>query len=72
MAVAAVVPKWGKEVKKKLIDRDLTVAQLATELGCSRIYLSNVIHGHQYSSDTVTKVSELLGVPEMGMMDVLR
>jgi len=70
--MASAVPKWGKEVKKKLIDLDSSVADLAEEVGCSRIYLSNVIHGHYYSAEVVTKVSRKLDVPEMKMCDVLR
>lgn len=70
--MAVYTPRWGKEVKKALIDNDLSVADLAVTLSCSRIYLSNVIHGREYSSEIVTKVSKRLNIPEMGMCDVLR
>jgi len=70
--MAVYTPRWGKEVKKALIDNDLSVADLAVTLSCSRIYLSNVIHGREYSSEIVTKVSRQLNIPEMGMCDVLR
>lgn len=70
--MAAPIPKWGKEVKKRLIDRDLTVADLAGQIGASRIFVSNVIHGNQYSADMITKISRELDIPEMGMCDVLR
>ena len=70
--MAVYTPRWGKEVKKALIDNDLSIADLAVTLDYSRIYLSNVIHGRDYSSEIVTKVSIQLNIPEMGMCDVLR
>ena len=36
---------WSKEVKKALIDRDMTVTDLANRLGFSRAYISCVISG---------------------------
>ena len=70
--MAVYTPRWGKEVKKALIVNDLSIADLAVTLDYSRIYLSNVIHGRDYSSEIVTKVSRQLNIPEMGMCDVLR
>jgi len=70
--MAVYTPRWGKEVKKALIDNDLSIADLAVTLNCSRTYLSNMIHGREYSSEIVTKVSKQLNIPEMGMCDVLR
>jgi len=70
--MAAPIPKWGKEVKKCLIDRDLTIGEFADQIGASRIFVSNVIHGNQMSADMVSKISRELDIPEMGMCDVLR
>lgn len=33
-----------KAIKKRLIDKDMTVTQLAEEVGLKRVYLSNIIN----------------------------
>ena len=38
------LPKWNKEIKKALIDRDMSVTELASELGISRVYCSQIIN----------------------------
>lgn len=38
------LPKWNKEIKKALIDMDMSVTELASELGISRVYCSQIIN----------------------------
>ncbi len=56
---------WEKDVKKALIERDMTVSQLAAEIGFSRTYVSCVINGiyNSNSSHSVKqKICEYLGI----------
>ncbi|WP_243158192.1 helix-turn-helix domain-containing protein [Aminipila terrae] len=43
--IGKYTPLWGKQILKDMIDLDLTMHELATDLGVSRPYLSNIIHG---------------------------
>lgn len=58
-----VVPDWGKTVKKTLIDRDMSMAQLAKELDISRPHLSNVINGALIYPELQKKICDYLGIP---------
>ena len=39
--------KLGKQIKKKLIDNDMTAAQLADALGTTPQYLNKILHGER-------------------------
>ena len=58
-----VVPDWGKEVKKALIDRDMSIVELATEIGYSRAHVTNVINGVFDFPDLKKRICEYLGIP---------
>lgn len=57
-----VVPDWGKTVKKTLIDKDMSIAQLAKELDVSRPYLSNVINGALIYPELQRRICDYLGI----------
>jgi len=40
-----VVPKWAKEVRKNMIDLDMSVVELAKSIGRPRVNVSKVLTG---------------------------
>lgn len=51
---------WCKEVKKTLIDRDMTVTDLCDQVGMCRNYVSRTINGASYApalAETISKAS---------------
>lgn len=57
-----VVPDWGKEVKKVLIDRDMSITELAKELDLSRSHVTNVINGAFVFPEIQQRICDYLGV----------
>lgn len=62
--------QWGKDVRKAVIDRDMTVSQLAEKIGYSQTTVSAVISG-RYSTASYQTVAEKInkflgtkGLPE--------
>ena len=55
---------WCKEAKKKMIDMDLEVNELASSLGLTRPYVSSVLNGRVYSPVAVKKISDYLQIPD--------
>lgn len=55
---------WCKEVKKTLIDRDMTVTDLCGEVGMCRNYVTTTINGRTYApvlADKISKARERIG-----------
>ena len=57
-----IIPEWGKRVKKTLVDRDMTIADLSRKLNLSRSYINNVINGAFTYPDTQRKICDYLDV----------
>ena len=57
-----IAPAWGKEAKKALIDRDMSVAELAEKLDLSRSYVSNVINGSFNYPEVRERICNYLGI----------
>lgn len=57
-----IIPAWGKEVKKALIDKDMSVADLATQLDLSKSHVNNVINGTFNYPDIQQRICDYLGV----------
>jgi DNA-binding phage protein len=62
--------QWGKDVKKAVIDQDMTIKQLAEDIGYSVAVVSQVING-RYSNASYKQIAEKInavlgttGVPE--------
>lgn len=62
--MVATMPKWAKEAKKALIDKDMTITDLADALGMNRVYLSSVINGRVLSMQAKEKILSYLDLPE--------
>lgn len=62
--MAKVLSPWCKEVKKIMIDRDMTVSELAEGIGKTREYTSAIINGRVYSEPTVKEISDYLNIEE--------
>lgn len=54
------LPVWCKEVKKKMIDLDMTVTELSSQIGVCREYTSRVVNGSYYSPMIAEKVNVAL------------
>jgi transcriptional regulator with XRE-family HTH domain len=51
-----------KKIKKLMIDREKTIADVAREIGKSRTWTSLVINGNMKTSATRKAIAEALGV----------
>ena len=58
----AKLTAFGREVKKRLIDKDMTQAELADLLGCSRQYLNNILHGRKSGGRHREMIAEIVGI----------
>ncbi len=54
---------WCKDVKKKLIDLDMSVTELAEEAGISRPYTSGIINGRTIAPELAVRIGKAIGVP---------
>lgn len=59
-----ILSPWCKQAKKELIDRDMTVGELAQAIGKSREYTSAVVNGRIYSEPAVKAISDVLNITE--------
>ena len=57
-----VLSPWCKEVKKTLIDLDMTVTELADQSEISRPYVSGVVNGRVIAPEIAAKISDFLGI----------
>lgn len=62
--MAKILSPWCKAVKKKMIDLDMTIPELAEKIGKSREYTSAVVNGRMISEPTVKAISDELNIPE--------
>lgn len=55
---------WCKNAKIAMIKQDITTTEMAKMLGMNRSYLSSIINGRIYSTMTVKKISDFLGIQD--------
>lgn len=55
---------WCKTVKKKLIDMDMSINELAEAVEMGRSYVSSIINGRVYSPVAVSKISDYLRISD--------
>ena len=53
---------FGKVVKKKLIDKDMTQAQLAAMIGCGNQYLHKILVGERSGDQYKEAISVILEI----------
>jgi len=56
------LPRWCKDVKIQMIEKDMKVNDLADAAGLSRVYVSEIICGRRIAPEAAGKISEILGV----------
>ncbi len=59
-----VLSPWCKQAKHALIDRDMSVAELAEKIGRTREYTSAIVNGRSYSEAAVKEISDVLNIHE--------
>ena len=62
MCEKRTLPRWCKDVKHKLIERDMDVNDLAEAIGISRVYVSEIINGRRYAPEMAKKIASFLEV----------
>lgn len=55
---------FGKEVKKRLIDKNMTQVELAAELGCTKQYLYKILCGERSGKKYRERILQILGIGE--------
>lgn len=53
---------WCKEVKKAMIDRDMSIADLAADLNLSSAYVTRIINGTFIIPETKKRISKYLDI----------
>ena len=53
---------WCKEVKKAMIDRDMSIADLAAELNLSSAYITRIINGTFIIPETKKRIPKYLDI----------
>ena len=56
------MPEWAKAVKKELIERNMSVTNLAEAAGLNRVYVSAVLSGRIISESAKNKILAALGL----------
>lgn len=54
--------EWEKQVRKALIDKDMTISDLASELQISVSYLYEILKGTRKSDEQKQRIKNLLGL----------
>ncbi len=62
-----VMSLWSKHAKCELINRDMTVDELAGAIGKSREYTSAVVNGRIIAEPAIKAISDVLNIPEAGI-----
>lgn len=62
--MARPLPTWCKEAKKKLIDNDMSIHELADKIGMSRQYTSSIVNGRAYSEIAIKAISNELNIQD--------
>lgn len=63
---------FGKEVKKRLIDIDMSQKELANRLGYSASYLVEILRGSRGAENARRKICEAVGLDYDEVMEKLR
>ena len=56
------LPDWNKQVLHKLIDKEMSIEELAAKIGRAREYTSAIVYGRAYSEPVVKMISDALDI----------
>lgn len=62
--MARALSPWCKQAKIRLIQLDMTVAELSDKVGLTREYTSAIVNGRAYSEQAVKAISDVLNIEE--------
>lgn len=60
---------FGKLVKKRLIDKNMTATQLAKRLGTTPQYLNKILHGERSGEKYMGAIVEILNIRDIESAD---
>lgn len=55
---------WGKLMKKRLIDLDMSQVELAAMLGVNKNYITRIMTGERSGTKYRKAIAEILGIPD--------
>lgn len=55
---------WSKDIKKKMIDLDMDINDVAERMKWSRQFTSAIINGREYYKEPVARISCFFGIEE--------
>lgn len=53
---------FGKKVRKKLIDKNMTQVELAALIGCNKQYIHKILVGERSGKKYIEAISKILGI----------
>lgn len=53
---------YGKNVKKRLIDKDMTQVELAARLGCGKNYVNKIVSGERSGRKYWDEIARILDI----------
>lgn len=59
-----ILSEWCKNAKKALINKDMSIGDLAKAIGRSREYTSAVVNGRIISEPAKKEISDFLNIPD--------
>ena len=62
--MARPLPQWCKNVKIELIQRDMSISDLAKLTGLTKEYTSGIVNGRNYSETAVKNIRDALNIPD--------
>ena len=62
--MARELSPWCKQAKIRLIELDMTVAELARKVGLTREYTSAIVNGRMYSEPAIKAIGHVLNITE--------
>ncbi|HBV83900.1 MAG: helix-turn-helix transcriptional regulator [Lachnospiraceae bacterium] len=65
MARRAELTPFGKRVKKRLIDKNMTQMELAGMLKCNKQYLYKILIGERSGEKYIAKIAEILEIDKV-------
>lgn len=58
----ARLTSFGKKVRKRLIDKNMTQVELAGQLGCNKQYLYKILTGERSGKKYIDEIARILDI----------